>query len=629
MMNRFSTLCLLLAMTSFRLLALPPEAKTALRNHLTEVNREWIAQQSHLTTLSASQLTQSAEFATDPQRITAHLLAVTTELRARTDGRWSASQRQHRLALLDKLEGYARRGEFPVNLYHRHRQPYFIDHRGVHCAVGYLMQQSGSDELALRIHREMNYAYVREIALPEVGQWADTHGFDVDELAWIQPAYPSQQTVFGMDGGTNGEVKTFAQDPATGDLLVGGAFSVAGGDTAWYFSRWNGSQLTPFTQSQPLMGAVYTSAVINGQLWVGGAFCDFCGTPPYPNLARWNGTGWTYFTAGWGPVYDMQVIGSELYVAGDLNNGDFVYSSNVFAVTANDSIYAVGDGFNGPIYALDFYNGGLVAGGAFTGTLSGDSISYLATYPLLTMPPIIKWAPLFGGFDNEVRAIAKVDDQLIVGGKLADAQGNPTMGMGYRMAGLPNWVPVYGFEQYPAYLPEHSIHCMEVTGGTVVVGGNFSLNSMVGIYGSQLGKVEFWMSQVPHAEALNDFDGPVKALALQNNKLYIGGNFVVGNYSTDSLNNLAQMDFATALDDIAGTMQVTVAPNPVAAQCEVNLSQPLSLRLYDVTGKIWLALEGKEGANALNMSSLPSGTYYLAGVNAQGKFLCSRAVVKE
>ena len=39
--------------------------------------------------------------------------------------------------LLASLEEYAGQQVFPQNIYHAHRQPYFIDHKGTHCAVGH------------------------------------------------------------------------------------------------------------------------------------------------------------------------------------------------------------------------------------------------------------------------------------------------------------------------------------------------------------------------------------------------------------------------------------------------------------------------------------------------------------
>lgn len=625
-MNRFSTLTLLLLL-SLRMVALPPIAQVALREHFAEVNREWIFQQSRMQTLTSAELSSSASFVSDSRRISAHLMYVIAELRARTGKQLSATQRANRLSLLAKLEGYARRGEFPQNLYHRHRQPYFIDHRGVPCAVGYLMQQSGESELAERIQQTMNYAYIREIPYPEVSQWAEKQGFEIDELAWIQPAYPGNYTLSAMDGGTNGPVRSMIQDPTTGDLLVGGGYFMAGGDTSYYFSRWNGSQLTPFTATEPLWGQVNASIIHNGELWVGGAFTGFCGTPPFANVARWNGTSWEYRVIGWGPVYAMESFGNQLYVAGDINNGDLLYSSNVYMVADTGESLPIGTGLNGPIYSLIAHGPGLVAGGAFTATIGGDSMAYLAALPLLTMPPVIDWVQYHGGFDNEVHALSLLDGQLVVGGKLADSAGNATMGLAAEVPGNPGvWLSVPGFGPVSS---GDCIHSLLTLGGTVVFGGQFSITQLVGMYGSNIGKAEFYMGHSPFAEPLSELSGPVYALAHQQGKLYVGGEFLTGNYTGDTLNNLCFTDFAATINNIAGTMQVDVAPNPVKNVCRVTLSADANVQLCDVSGKVWMTVAGKKGENSLNISPLPTGTYYLLLTSNTGRIICSRTLLKE
>ncbi|MEX1132389.1 MAG: hypothetical protein WEC15_04120, partial [Flavobacteriales bacterium] len=94
-----------------------------------------------------------------------------------------------RMVLLGALHSYADRGLFPMNDLVPGRSPVFIDRLGNACAVGHLMISSGHAQLAEDISTEMNLAYVHDIALPEVAAWASTHGFTIDELAWIQPTY--------------------------------------------------------------------------------------------------------------------------------------------------------------------------------------------------------------------------------------------------------------------------------------------------------------------------------------------------------------------------------------------------------------------------------------------------------
>jgi hypothetical protein len=100
-----------------------------------------------------------------------------------------AHQLANRELCIDHLRAYREKGIFPINNHHTNRQPYFIDDIGNYCAVGYLLKETGFNNTALQIHKEMNYAYVREIPIGYLKDWAYTYGFTVDELALIQPTY--------------------------------------------------------------------------------------------------------------------------------------------------------------------------------------------------------------------------------------------------------------------------------------------------------------------------------------------------------------------------------------------------------------------------------------------------------
>ncbi len=129
------------------------------------------------------------ERASEHARITTHLRFVLTRL-ARVPPPPGA-RGLRRFAALAELARYVDRGRFPrrTDDPFAGRRPRFIDDRGVHCAVGELIARSGHPDLARAIDRDLEYAYVRDIAVPALAAWADTHGFTIDELAMIQPSY--------------------------------------------------------------------------------------------------------------------------------------------------------------------------------------------------------------------------------------------------------------------------------------------------------------------------------------------------------------------------------------------------------------------------------------------------------
>ena len=184
--------------------------------HLTEVNNHWKGY------ALPDIFQQHVEFENDNQRIQTHLRLVEETLRARELPGFSKKQLEKRTHNLDVLRNYGLAAIFPTNHYHPDRQPYFVDNFGVKCAVGYLIWQSGGQDLVHKISRENNFGYLGELATlyPEIGHWATENGFTVAELGWIQPTYPTPKPNYenwGSGQGLNpgGKVNVMAPMAAT------------------------------------------------------------------------------------------------------------------------------------------------------------------------------------------------------------------------------------------------------------------------------------------------------------------------------------------------------------------------------------------------------------------------------
>jgi hypothetical protein len=155
-----------------------------------------------------------------------HLLHVEQVLRSRNTNRLSRESQLKRLELLTVLHEYALANKFPRNLHYSFQTPVFIDDFGTHCAVGFLMKQSGYEQLALNISTTENLAYVREITASGVAEWAQEHGFTINELAWIQPGYPPNTTLSPLQEGINGTVYSMTEFQNV--LIAAGSFDTAG-----------------------------------------------------------------------------------------------------------------------------------------------------------------------------------------------------------------------------------------------------------------------------------------------------------------------------------------------------------------------------------------------------------------
>jgi hypothetical protein len=129
----------------------------------------------------------------EPIRIRKHLAQVESDLRAHPPQGLSPEQTEARARRLDDLHAYWLRGEFPQNPdYPDSLVPYFIDARGVACAVGQLVIASGHRDFAELIARTQNHAYIRDIADPGLAAWAEASGLTLEECARIQPSYGNQ-----------------------------------------------------------------------------------------------------------------------------------------------------------------------------------------------------------------------------------------------------------------------------------------------------------------------------------------------------------------------------------------------------------------------------------------------------
>jgi hypothetical protein len=128
-------------------------------------------------------------FNNDKDYIQAHLGTVLTILRSNATEHLNTAQCQFRTRLMNILEHYKNAGNFPINYNRAERIPVFVDANNTHCAVGYLLQQTGYEAIALRIAATDNYIWVKDIKDAALLKWQQSSGFSLEELRLIQGAY--------------------------------------------------------------------------------------------------------------------------------------------------------------------------------------------------------------------------------------------------------------------------------------------------------------------------------------------------------------------------------------------------------------------------------------------------------
>ena len=173
----------------------------------------------------------------------------------------------------------------------------------------------------------------------------------------------------GLNPGTNGPVTALAVAP-DGTLYAGGSFSVAGGVSANYIAKWDGSTWSPLGLGTN--GMVWALAVgPDGNLYAGGEFTKAGGVDA-KCIAIWNGSKWLALGSGMSdksgyPYVHTLAVGADgtLYAGGYFSQAGGI-NANRIAKWNGSSWSALGSGMSGPGAAVAALavtqNGNLYAG---------------------------------------------------------------------------------------------------------------------------------------------------------------------------------------------------------------------------------------------------------------------------
>ncbi len=180
-----------------------------------------------------------------------------------------------------------------------------------------------------------------------------------------------------LGSGVNSSVDALAAD-SSGNLYAGGWFNIAGGTSANYIAKWNGSAWSALGSGTNYL--VYALAAdSSGNLYAGGGF-DSAGNVAANHVAKWNGSSWSALGSGVnGPVEALAFDSSgNLYAGGYFDTAGGV-AANYIARWDGSAWSALGSGVNGPVKALAFdSSGNLYAGGWFN--IVGGSANWIAKW---------------------------------------------------------------------------------------------------------------------------------------------------------------------------------------------------------------------------------------------------------
>ena len=341
----------------------------------------------------------------------------------------------------------------------------------------------------------------------------------------------------------NGDVMAMSTD-VPGLLIAGGKFTNAAGITgANKIAFWDGAAWHLLGPANSFInGDVLAVAVAGGKIYAGGSFTDAGGDANADFLAVYDGTTWKHACTGGGlpfngNVHALQVVGSNLYVAGTFAGvGGVPFTGglarcNLATDVPTSTIVDTAHVFNGPVYALTADSAGnLYAGGGFSNIENNPLSKNIARLPPAGVWTNVGVGPAACGcpVDDFVRALASDGTNVYVGSDfnniagiaqadhIAAWNGSSWHAVGSNAAGTDGYLPA-----------GTSIAALLASGGHLYATGNNWLN----------------VGGDPTADYLADFDGtswkPIgsngagdgaltakgESFAMFHGVLHVGGNF--------------------------------------------------------------------------------------------------------
>ena len=278
-------------------------------------------------------------------------------------------------------------------------------------ALGTGMNMNGIDALACdsagNLYAGGWFTTAGGVAVQNIAKW------NVSTLSWS-----SLGTGMTQVAGKLAIVQALAIDSA-GNLYAGGGFTTAGGVSALYIAKWDGttwSALGTGIKEGGVPGLAFDGA---GNLYAGGWFTT-AGSAPVSNIAKWDGTVWSAVGAGINNnVYALAVDSAGNIYAGGLFTGAQGLPANYIAKwnVESASWSALGTGLNGYVTALAIDSAGNLYAGGYFSTAGEVDASAIARWDQANS----SWSALGAGMpvdsDLPVAAMAFDDSgHLYVGG---------------------------------------------------------------------------------------------------------------------------------------------------------------------------------------------------------------------
>ncbi len=464
---------------------------------------------------------------------------------------------------------------------------------------------------------------------------------------------------YQLGRGTDGYINALAADKE--NLYVGGQFIQAGGLTANYVARWDGTAW--FTLGAQIGNVVTGLAVRQEKVFAVWNPKAIGSSEPMGRVVKWNNPGWIFFGGPIaGQIFAIQRLGDDaivggafvnageqvavnvarlslldgswhpltrgsgvaggdisyvraiaeqagtLYLGGEFTVADTLPALNVARWESSTGAWsALGKGLNGAVRAIAVApNGDVFAGGEFL-TSGGDTLRRVARWDGQ------RWNPMLGGVDATVRAIAVNGTNIYVAGDFDTVDGRPMNHIARWDTRTNDWHPMgRGIEGH--FAPE--ITAMAVVGRHLFVTGSFTLAG-----GDSVHNIARWDGSEWNALG-SGLNSNAYALAVEENRLYVGGTFTEAGHKPAVYIGLWREQALGVEPSLLapGSLGLRAAPNVAANQTTITLQLPhpasVTLTVMDALGRVVQQLPeqqlpaGTQSAT-LDVRQLPQGGYFL------------------
>ncbi len=123
------------------------------------------------------------------KRIKLHLMNTEQELRNADVSHLDYKLKENRAKMIQSLNQYWKKEEFPKNTTHKVRIPQIKDKDGTPCALAYMIENSGNCKLVSQLATQNNLVSVEDVHEGPLLDWLKKSGITKQEAAKIQPTY--------------------------------------------------------------------------------------------------------------------------------------------------------------------------------------------------------------------------------------------------------------------------------------------------------------------------------------------------------------------------------------------------------------------------------------------------------